>query len=97
MTEHQAGLTSFREYRMLIAGKDDEMKDRMEVARWICFNIYNQNPYIKPPKAQTLQAYCRFPWEQMSAEEANAMKDKCHVSEEEKAELDRVLNAVFGK
>lgn len=82
---------------MLWKGKDDEMKERMELARWICFHIYAQNPYVKPPKPQTPRQYIRFPWEEMTAEEANAMKDKCHVTKEEQAELDRIFKEVFGE
>ncbi len=96
-TEREAGLTSFREYRMLREGKDEEWKERMELARWVVFNIYTQNPYIKPPKAWTPRQYIRFPWEEMTPEEANARKESCHVTEEEQAELDRIFKEVFGK
>lgn len=82
---------------MLRDGKDDEWKERMELARWICFHIYAQNPYIKPPKARTPRAYIRLPWEEMTPEEANAMKDSCHVTEEEQAELDKIFKEVFGE
>ena len=82
---------------MLREGKNEEWRERMETARWICFNIYAQNPYIKPPKAQTPSAYIRFPWEEMTPEEANAMRESCHVSEEEQAELDKIFKEVFGE
>jgi len=95
-SEREAGLTPFNEYRLLLEGFEAQQRERWELARWICFNIYCQNPYIKPPKAQTVQAYIRFPWEQMTAEEANAMKERCHVTPEEQAELDKIFNAVFG-
>lgn len=68
----------------------------MELARWVCFRLYEINPYIKPPKAKTPRQYVRFPWEEMTAEEANAMRDSCHVTEEEQAELDRIFKEVFG-
>lgn len=82
---------------MLHDGHDEAVKERMEIARWICFRIYAQNPYIKPPKALTPRAYLRFPWEEMTPEEANAMKDRCHVTPEEQAELDRIFKEVFGE
>ena len=69
----------------------------MEIARWICHRIYMQNPYIKPPKALTPRAYYRFHWEEMTPEEANAMKQSCHVSPEEQAELERIFKEVFGE
>lgn len=82
---------------MLRDGKDEEWKERMELARWVCFRIYMMNPYIKPPKAQTERAYIRFPWEEMTPDEANAMKDSCHVTEEEQADLDKIFKEVFGE
>ena len=70
----------------------------MEVARWICFHIYSQNPYIKEPKARTLLSYIRFPWEEgMDMEEAEARRDSCHVTLEEQAQLDKIFKEVFGE
>lgn len=81
---------------MLAEGHNERVRERLELARWICFHIYLQNPYIKPPKAQTAQAYVRFPWEAMTAEEANAKREQCYITEEEQAELDRIFKEVFG-
>lgn len=82
---------------MLQEGKSEEWKERMEVARWMCFNIYSLSPYIKGMKARTPRQYIRFPWEEMTPEEANAMKDRCHVTPEEQAELDKIFKEVFGE
>ena len=82
---------------MLADGHDEAMRERMEVARWICFNIYAMNPYIKGAKARTPRQYIRFPWEEMTAEEVNAMRESCHVTEEEQAELDSIFKEVFGE
>lgn len=82
---------------MLLEGRDQAERERMELARWVCFNIYSMNPYIKGAKARSPRQYIRFPWEEMTAEEANAMKEKCHVTEEEQAELDRIFKEVFGE
>lgn len=81
---------------MLAQGHDEAQKERMELARWICFHIYAQNPYIKPPRAKSPREYIRLPWEEMTAEEANAKKESCHVTPEEQAELDRIFKEVFG-
>ena len=54
------------------------------------------NPYIKGTKAHNPRQYIRFPWEEMTAEEANAMREKCYVTPEEQAELDRIFKEVFG-
>lgn len=81
---------------MLLDGREHETRERMELARWICYNLYAMNPYIKGQKASSPKSYIRFPWEQMTAEEANAMREKCHVTEWEQAELDRIFKEVFG-
>lgn len=76
---------------MLFDGKEKEDQERMELARWVVFNIYTQNPYIKGVKAQSPRQYIRFPWERMTAEEANARQASCHVTPEQMAELDRII------
>lgn len=97
-TEREAGLTTFREYRMLREGKEEEWKERMEIARWLAFRMYEINPYIKPgTRARTERAYFRFAWEVMTAEEANAMQASCHVTPEEQAQLDKIFKEVFGE
>lgn len=96
-SEREAGLTTFREYMLLQEGKNEADKERMELARWVCFNIYAMNPYIKGMKARNPRQYIRFPWEEMTAEEANAMKESCHVTPAEQAELDRIFKEVFGE
>lgn len=82
---------------MLLDEKDREVQERYELARWVCFNIYSMNPYIKGMKARTPRQYIRFPWEKMTAEEANAKRESCHVTPEEQAELDRIFKEVFGE
>jgi len=66
----------------------------MEVARWVCFHIYAQNPYIRPPRAQTLTSYCRFPWEQVTKEEAEEAARRCTVTEEEAAKLNEIFASI---
>lgn len=63
----------------------------MEVARWIVFHVYSQNPYIKPPRAKTPQAYLRFPWETPTQAEVEQAAQDYTVSEAEAAELDRIF------
>lgn len=82
---------------MLLDEKDREVQERYGLARWVCFNIYSMNPYIKGMKARTPRQYIRFPWEEMTAEEANAKRKSCHVTPEEQAELDRIFKEVFGE
>jgi|GEM_PF-5839729 len=68
----------------------------MDLARWVCFNLYQANPYIKPPKAQTPQSYIRFPWEK--EEDPERLKEKAkkyRVTEAEAAELNRIMDEVF--
>jgi hypothetical protein len=66
----------------------------MEVARWIAFQVYSQNPYIKPPRVHSVKAYCPFPWEgPTEEEEAREAAARCHVTDEEKAQL----NSIFAR
>lgn len=78
---------------MLLKGKDQEARERIEVARWLAFRIYLMSPYIKPPKAQTVTQYVRFPWEDPTPEEVEKKAPDCTVTEEEKA----VLNNIFAQ
>ena len=93
-TEREAGLTSYHEYQMLVKGREDEWKERMEVARWICYHIYAQNPYIKPPRAMSQQAYCRFPWEEVTKEEAEEAARRCIVTDEEAEKLNQIFESL---
>ena len=63
----------------------------MELARWLAFRIYQMNPYIKPPRANTVTQYLRLPWEAPTKEEVEETAASCAVSEEEAA----VLNKIF--
>jgi len=65
----------------------------MEVARWICFHIYSQNPYIKPPRAKTPTSYLRLPWEVPDKEEAEKKAQECTVAP---WEVDK-LNEIFAQ
>ena len=76
---------------MLAKGKEDDWRERMELARWICFHVYAQNPYIKPPRAQTPVSYCRFPWEEVTEDEAKEAARRCTVTEEEAAKLNEIF------
>ena len=95
-SEREAGLTSFREYRMLTEGKVAEGRERMELARWIAFRIYQMNPWIKPPRAVTEKSYCRFGWEEITEEEAKEAAARCQVSEEEQDKLNEIFDRIMG-
>ena len=90
-SEREAGLTSFREYQLLVEGHNEAFRERMELARWVCFRIYAMNPYIKPPRSYTEKSYCRFGWEETTEEEAKEAAARCQVTEEEQ----RILNEIF--
>ena len=81
---------------MLLDGAEQRRRERLEVARWICFHLYLMNPYIKGTKAHNPRSYIRFPWEEITEDEIEKLREKSHVTPEEQAELDRVFNEVFG-
>ena len=92
-TEREAALTGYHEYLRLREGKERELQEQYEVARWICYNMMCLSPNIKPyNKPKTLTAYARFPWERPTVEEMKEMEAKCGVSPEEAA----ILNRIFG-
>lgn len=90
-SELEAALTTRREYDLLVRGHEQELQEKMEVARWIAFRIYCQNPYIRPPRAETVRSYLRFPWEAPAEDEVRNRAAGCAVSTDEAAELDRIF------
>lgn len=94
-TEREAALTGYHEYVRLREGKERELQEQYEIARWVCFNIMALSPNIKPyNKPKTLQAYARFPWERMTVEEAEEAKAKCGVTDEEAAKLNQIFDEI---
>lgn len=90
-SEREAALTSFLEYSLRAKGLERELQEKMEVARWIAFQIYMQNPYIKPPRAKSPQSYLRLPWEEPTEDEVEQAATDCQVSDAEAAVLDRIF------
>ena len=94
-TEREAALTGYHEYVRLREGKERELQEQYEIARWVCFNMMTLSPNIKPfNKPKTVQAYARFPWERPTVEEAEEMKRKCGVSEEEAEALNKMFDEI---
>lgn len=94
-TEREAALTGYHEYVRLREGKERELQERYEIARWVCFNMMQLSPNIKAfNKPKTVQAYARFPWERPTVEEAEEMKKKCKVSEEEAEILNKMFDEI---
>lgn len=61
--------TTFEEARMLLKGRDRQMREEWERTRWLGFIIVSGNPYIRqghrPRKPSDLM---RFPWEDAAPE-----------------------------
>ena len=94
-TEREAALTGYHEYLRLREGKERELQEQYEVARWICFNMMKLSPNIKDiNKPQTLRSYARFPWERPTVDEAEEMKAKCGVSQEEAEALNKIFDEI---
>ena len=90
-SEREAALTSFWEYMLRAKGLERELQERMEVARWICFQMYSQNPYVRPPRAKSPQSFLRLPWEEPTEDEVEQAATDCIVSADEAAELDKIF------
>lgn len=83
MTREQAGWTSYEEYTMRRKGKDEEQKERWEIARWQMFIEMQMHPYIKShQKAKTPQSWIAFPWDKEN--ERSIPEDAGKVTQEEK-------------
>ena len=78
-------------------GKVREERERMELARWIAFRIYCQNPYVKEPKARTAQSYFRFEWEIEKPKDIEAVREGCKVTKEQQAILDNIIDETLNK
>ena len=91
-TEREAGLTSYREFRMLVKGKEAEEHERWELARWQAFNNLLLSPHIKAiKKPKSPKAWFRFPWERPDDDEVEKIKRNSKVTAAEVAELERIF------
>lgn len=91
MTVRQAMVTSFEEARMLMRGKDAEMRENWELARWMMFIVVSGNPYIRQGRRPRRPSdLIRFPWE-------DAVETKGHrpVSEDERKGLDDIMRVFY--
>ena len=82
---------------MLADAREEEERGRWELARWVCFNVYQMNPYIKPPRAASAKSYIRFPWEAVTEEEAKEAAARCQVTQEEQDKLNEIFNSIMKK
>lgn len=84
MTREQAGWTSYEEYVMRKKGKDEEAKEKWEIARWQLFIQMQMHPYIKKEqKAKNPQEWIPFGWEK---------QETSSVDLSNKEDRDRILN-----
>lgn len=66
----------------------------MDIARWIAFQIYDQNPYIKPPRARTPKSYIHFPWDDPTPEQVQRDAQAYTVTPQEAAALDKIFEQI---
>jgi hypothetical protein len=86
-------LTGFAEARMLIEGKDTEMRERWEMARWMIFMIVSGNPYIRPGhRPHRPSDLLRFPWDG-----AMEVKERRPVTAEQKEGLNEIMRMFYNK
>ena len=88
MTQKQAACTSMGEYLQRVKGKEQELQEAWEIARWEVFNQYRLSPFIKHPPHKVTDV-ATFPWEKQT--ERKITRKVARVSDGEKA----ALNAIF--
>lgn len=84
-------LTSFEEARMLLRGREMEMRERWEIARWMMFTVVSGNPYIRqghrPRRPSDL---LRFPWD-----EGVEVKERMPVTDDQMAGLNEIMRMFY--
>lgn len=92
MTEQQAALTSYPEYRIRLEAKMKREQEKWELARWILWQQMLMSPNIKPAnKPKTAKGYCKFPWENESQEQIMQKAQQCKITPEQEAELNEII------
>lgn len=91
MTETQAGLTSFHEYKLRLEGFEKDRQERWEMKRWEMWQHILLSPNIKSGnKPKSPQAYMRFPWEKDPADEVKP--EDCTITAEVSDALNKLVN-----
>jgi len=90
MSQKEAALVSLPEFNQRREGWERERRNRWEMARWMMWQEYLLNPYIKPANKP------RSPYDILRLEgdpEPKALtKEECHIGDEEKTILCEIFN-----
>lgn len=74
---------------MLRKGKERELQERWEIARWQMFTAMQMHPYMKAQnKPKKVEDWVRFPWEK---EQTHEPPTQVRVTEGEVNELERIF------
>lgn len=82
MTEKEAAMTGFREFRLRMEAYSERQRVEWERARWMTYHIFS--PFVKK-RPSNPKAWVRFPWEK-----ADALK-VVKVGEEQ----EKILNQIY--
>jgi len=82
-TVREAMLVSAEEYGYLVRGYNEDIQERYNVARWMCFKRMLTSPFIKQ-KPGSPEQYAPFPWDKPREVRPS------RVTPEEEAELNRL-------
>ena len=93
MSERQAALCSVGEYTLRLEGHEQEVRRRWEMLRWQTWQLLTPN-FKKGRAPQTPQAFCRFPWERLAGQEAEAKLEASRVTEQEAEALNKLFAAL---
>jgi hypothetical protein len=77
-------------------GKEEELRERLEIARWQMFLAMQMHPYIKPQKkAKTPHEWIAFAWDK--EDERPIPEDAGKVTQEEKDAFKRLYEEYIAR
>ena len=94
MSEREAALCTYSEYRLRLEGFERKEQREWERLRWQTWQLMTPH-YKKGQAPRSAKAFCRFPWDagvSMTEDEALEVYERSRVSEEEAEALNRHFN-----
>lgn len=93
MSRVQAAQVGLPEFNQRYKGWEEEKRAQWTIARWVVWQEYNLNPYIKPAnKPRTPADILRFDNEDTSV--SSVRPEDCHIEEREAAILEEIYNSI---
>lgn len=96
MSEREAALCTYSEYRLRLEGFERKEQQEWERLRWQTWQLMTPH-YKKGQAPRTAKAFCKFPWDtQMSEADAIKAYERSRVTDEEARVLNEHFKRLFG-